>query len=86
MVKTFATLTVTAASVIAQQIPDYAHYESHYSIPTHPEYAYDYTHPTHHYQNDWDVHDAYGIRPYEDAYGRPVLYPAHSYNPYNVKA
>ena len=36
--------------------------------------------------NDWGVHDAYGIRPYEDAYGRPVLYPARSYSAYNVKA
>ena len=37
-------------------------------------------------ENDWGVHDAYGIRPYEDAYGRPVLFPVHSYSPYNVKA
>ena len=33
--------------------------------------------------NDWSVHDAYGIRPFEDAYGRPTLLSGHSYNPYS---
>ena len=32
--------------------------------------------------NDWGVHDLYGIRPHEDAYGRPILTARDVWHPY----
>ena len=31
------------------------------------------------------MHDVYGIRPYEDAYGRPELFPAQGYSAYTAR-
>ena len=72
MSKTFFAITMAAGVASAQHMADFSYRHDPY-----------YDQHMHEHTNDWGLHDAYGIRPYEDAYGRPVLFPAHSYSPYN---